>query len=207
MANTTFTDYQTQIVADWLNEINDHVWEDAPVAGSTVHAAERISFTPAEGLTAEQVQAAIEELAASTTTRLAAKASMLDLATGLATKADNTTVTAGLAAKANAADAALTGQLSLNGSAGTSGQVPVSAGPGNPVVWGSSLPSAGGVGSLVFALNFTAGTLQYGDTCDGSTIQPANENNAVGSYGAMTGTWKCLGYSAVGRSTLFQRIS
>ena len=45
MADTTFVDYTTPAVnAEWLNEINNHVWNDIPVQGITLHAANKIGF-------------------------------------------------------------------------------------------------------------------------------------------------------------------
>lgn len=60
--DTTFVNNSTVIVADWLNEINDHVWSDTPVAGTTVHDASVIANTPAGNIAATTVQAAINEL-------------------------------------------------------------------------------------------------------------------------------------------------
>lgn len=63
MADTTYQDYITPAVnAEWLNEINDHVWHDTPVAGSAVHAASSISNTPAGGISSTDVQGALNEL-------------------------------------------------------------------------------------------------------------------------------------------------
>lgn len=45
MADTTYTDYvQPAVSAEWLNEINDHVWHDTPVQGIILHAADKIGF-------------------------------------------------------------------------------------------------------------------------------------------------------------------
>ena len=45
MANTTFVDYTKPAVnAEWLNEINNHVWNDIPVQGIILHAANKIGF-------------------------------------------------------------------------------------------------------------------------------------------------------------------
>ena len=63
MSDTTYVDFTTPAVnALWLNEINDHVWHDTPVAGTTVHDALVITNTPAGGIVATNVQAAITEL-------------------------------------------------------------------------------------------------------------------------------------------------
>ena len=63
MADTTYVDYVAPTVnAEWLNEINDHVWHNTPVSGTTVHAASSISNTPAGAIVATTVQAAIDEL-------------------------------------------------------------------------------------------------------------------------------------------------
>lgn len=48
MADTTYVDYVTPAVnAEWLNEINDHVWHDTPVSGAILHSGDKISFTQA----------------------------------------------------------------------------------------------------------------------------------------------------------------
>jgi len=120
---------------------------------------------------------------------------------------------------ATVADINVTGKIQVDGASGTTAQYIGFDGSGNAVL--NTLPTvdtstvgdsiatltAADVGSMVYALNFTAGTLQYGGTTSGANIQPSNSNNDVGSYGALPGTWKCLGYSAVGYSTLFVRIS
>lgn len=63
MTDTTFTDGVTPIVANWLNEINDHVHHDTPITPSTtVHNASVISNTPAGNISATNIQAAINEL-------------------------------------------------------------------------------------------------------------------------------------------------
>jgi len=47
MADTTYIDYVAPAVdAEWLNEINDHVWHDTTVSGTTVHGSDVIEFTP-----------------------------------------------------------------------------------------------------------------------------------------------------------------
>lgn len=63
MSDTTYVDYTIPTVnAEWLNEINDHVWHDTPIAGTTVHAGSVITNTPAGNISATTVQAAINEL-------------------------------------------------------------------------------------------------------------------------------------------------
>lgn len=59
MADTTYTDYVAPAVnAEWLNEVNDHLWSDTPVAGTTVHGSDVIEFTQAgTGAVATTVQA------------------------------------------------------------------------------------------------------------------------------------------------------
>lgn len=49
MSDTTYIDYvQPAVSAEWLNEINDHVWHDTPVATrSSVHESDAIGYTPA----------------------------------------------------------------------------------------------------------------------------------------------------------------
>lgn len=45
MSDTTYIDYvQPAVSAEWLNEINDHVWHDTPVQGTILHAADKIGF-------------------------------------------------------------------------------------------------------------------------------------------------------------------
>lgn len=51
MTTTNFIDKQTVIVADWLNEVNDHVWSDTPVTGTIVHNASKIAYLP-DGISA-----------------------------------------------------------------------------------------------------------------------------------------------------------
>lgn len=62
MADTIFIDGQTVIQAAWLNPINDHVYSDTPVTGTTVHDASKIAVTPAGAIAATNVQAALVEL-------------------------------------------------------------------------------------------------------------------------------------------------
>lgn len=63
MSDTTFVDYVTPAVnAEWLNEVNDHVWHDTPVSGTTVHNASVIAFTPTgTGSVATTTQAKLRE--------------------------------------------------------------------------------------------------------------------------------------------------
>lgn len=63
MSDTSYIDYVTPAVnAEWLNEINDHVWHDTPVTGTTVHDASVIKNTPAGTIAATTVQMALNEL-------------------------------------------------------------------------------------------------------------------------------------------------
>lgn len=63
MTDTTYIDYTEPAVnAEWLNEVNDHVWHDTPVAGTTVHAANKIEVTPFDDISATDVQAALNEI-------------------------------------------------------------------------------------------------------------------------------------------------
>lgn len=63
MSDTTYVDYVAPAVsAEWLNEINDHVWHDTPVIGSTIHNASAIKNTPNGTIEATNVQAAINEI-------------------------------------------------------------------------------------------------------------------------------------------------
>lgn len=65
MSDTTYVDFvQPAVSAEWLNEINDHVWHDTPVSGSTVHDANKINTTPFGYITATNVQAALNEITA-----------------------------------------------------------------------------------------------------------------------------------------------
>lgn len=69
MADTNFTNYQTPVVASWLNEINDHVYSDTPVLGRTVtHESATIGYVPQAPLTSTDVQGALDELAAASGT-------------------------------------------------------------------------------------------------------------------------------------------
>jgi len=60
--DTTFVNNSTVIVADWLNEINDHVWHDTAVAGTTVHDSDKIKNIPSGNISATNIQDAINEL-------------------------------------------------------------------------------------------------------------------------------------------------
>lgn len=63
MSDTTYVDYVAPAVnAEWLNEINDHVWHDTPVAGASVHSANVIANTPAATISSTTVQGAINEI-------------------------------------------------------------------------------------------------------------------------------------------------
>lgn len=63
MSDTTYIDYvQPAVSAEWLNEINDHVWHDTPVMGVTVHDASKIKNTPAGTIASTNIQDAINEL-------------------------------------------------------------------------------------------------------------------------------------------------
>lgn len=64
MSDTTYVDYVAPAVnAEWLNEVNDHLWSDTPVSGTTVHDSSVISFTPSgTGAVATTSQAKAREL-------------------------------------------------------------------------------------------------------------------------------------------------
>ena len=63
MSDTTYIDYvQPAVSAEWLNEINDHVWHDTAVIDATVHNAANIKNTPAGTISSTNVQAALNEL-------------------------------------------------------------------------------------------------------------------------------------------------
>jgi len=69
MSDTTYVDFTTPAVnALWLNEINDHVWHDTPVVGSTVHGASAIGNTPAGTISATNVQDALNEVSGDVST-------------------------------------------------------------------------------------------------------------------------------------------
>jgi hypothetical protein len=77
---------------------------------------------------------------------------------------------------------------------GTTGNVLTSDG----TAWVSSaptIPSSGGVGTLIFAQNTVAVVnISFGSTCPGSDLAYSNGQGTVGG-GPSSGTWKCLGYS------------
>lgn len=63
MADTNFTDYSTVVPAAWLNDINDHVYNNTPISpATTVHPASVIANTPAGNISSTNVQAALNEL-------------------------------------------------------------------------------------------------------------------------------------------------
>lgn len=63
MSDTTFVDYITPVPAIWLNDINDHVYNNTPISpATTVHPASVIANTPAGSIAATTVQAALNEL-------------------------------------------------------------------------------------------------------------------------------------------------
>ena len=53
MSDTTYVDFVAPAVnAEWLNEVNDHVWHDTPVGVNvTVHDASKIAYLP-DGISA-----------------------------------------------------------------------------------------------------------------------------------------------------------
>lgn len=75
----------------------------------------------------------------------------------------------------------------------------------------TSSTTAGAVGTYVMAggLSFTS---QFGNTKAGSSIRPRNPNDH-GTYGYLTGTWRCMGYHSsetnwnLGNTTIWVRIS
>lgn len=70
MSDTTYVNYTTPAVnAEWLNEVNDHVWSSTPVSGTTVHPASSIANIPAGNLESETVQDALNELQTDVNTR------------------------------------------------------------------------------------------------------------------------------------------
>src|ERR1035437_6819107 len=72
--DTTFLTHAAPTIdAPWLNDINDHVFHDTPVVGTTVHAASVITNTPAGNIVSTNVQNAINEL---NTERVAASAAL-----------------------------------------------------------------------------------------------------------------------------------
>lgn len=63
MSDTTYIDYiQPAVNAEWLNEINDHVWHDVPVSGVVVHQATKIGVTPFDDIASTTVQTALKEI-------------------------------------------------------------------------------------------------------------------------------------------------
>jgi hypothetical protein len=61
--DTNFVDTVTPIVASWLNDINDHTYNNTPIApATTVHPASVIANTPAGNITSATVQLALNEL-------------------------------------------------------------------------------------------------------------------------------------------------
>lgn len=63
MSNTVYVDYREPAVnAEWLNEINDHVWSDTPVTGTTVHNASTIKNIPSGTISSTTVQDALNEI-------------------------------------------------------------------------------------------------------------------------------------------------
>ena len=87
MATTNFVDGLTVVVADWLNDVDEHVYQQ----DTTAHQAAHITVTPAGGITSTDVQAALVELDS-------------DLVAGLAS---------GLATKANLSGATFTGAINV----------------------------------------------------------------------------------------------
>jgi len=79
-------------------------------------------------------------------------------------------------------------------SPGTTGNVLTSDG----TVWTSSapsVPSSGGVGTLIFAQYNSPNDIAFGATVAASNLGYSNAGGAV-SGGPSSGTWKCLGYAA-----------
>lgn len=63
MTDTNFTDKQTVIQTDWLNDINDHVYNDTPISpAATVHKASSISNVPVGTVSSTNVQDALNEI-------------------------------------------------------------------------------------------------------------------------------------------------
>jgi hypothetical protein len=76
---------------------------------------------------------------------------------------------------------------------GTAGNVLTSDG----TAWVSSaptIPSSGGVGTLIFAQSSNIANIAFGSTVPGSDLLYSNGQGTV-SGGPSSGTWKCLGYS------------
>jgi len=99
-------------------------------------------------------------------------------------------ITAATGFKVNLSNTAVTGPMSLNGTVGTAGQVPVSQGPGLPVIWGvggGTVTSVGlampsiftvsnspvvGAGTLTAALNTQADNLVFAGPITGGPLAP-----------------------------------
>lgn len=70
--------------------------------------------------------------------------------------------------------------------------------------------SAGAVGSYAFARQIgTQDEATFGFVKAGSGLRPSNADNTDAGSGALSGSWRCLGYSSVGNAeaTLWLRIS
>lgn len=106
MTDTTFLAHTTIIATTWLQDINNHTYRDTAPTGTTVHAASKISNTPAGNIVATTVQAAINEL----DTEKAALA-------GSAAQAFAT------ATLTTSGDATISGAFSLKGSYGAGGVI------------------------------------------------------------------------------------
>jgi hypothetical protein len=66
--------------------------------------------------------------------------------------------------------------------------------------------AVGVVGTYALAKRTTATGNNAGDTVAGSNLQYADVDNNV-PVGALSGTWRCMGYSLGGEATLWLRIS
>lgn len=62
MASQDFVDFETRVVAEWLNDVNDHAYNEI---SSNAHPASKISFVATGTIGSLNVQDAIEEVAAS----------------------------------------------------------------------------------------------------------------------------------------------
>lgn len=63
MADTTFVAKTTKILASWLNQVNDHIFSDTPVSGTTVHDSAFLNFLQAgTGAVARTVQVKMREI-------------------------------------------------------------------------------------------------------------------------------------------------
>ena len=72
--------------------------------------------------------------------------------------------------------------------------------------------TAAAVGSLAMAFwTAASGSLSFGATVAGSVLEPCAADTGRGSYGAFSGTWRCLGFVSTGsasqRVSLFQRVA